>query len=109
MIFAFSTDDKTLMAFPNESEAISYCEGIDIEEGGWIFFDGNGNPLDAVFTTPNKHGSFSVISGTYVLRPSASSINHLLSLLEEVAAVEGMTQFNSVAEIRRTLTLQRSS
>jgi hypothetical protein len=109
MIFAFATDDKTLMVFPNESEAVAYCEGVDVEEGNWIFFDGEGKPLDAVFTTPNKHGSFSVVSGVYILRPSVKvPVESLLDQLDEVAAVEGKSPLNSVAEIKKLLT-QRSS
>jgi hypothetical protein len=109
MIFAFATDDKTLMVFPNGSEAIAYCEGVDVEEGNWLFFDGEGNPLDAVFTTPNKHGSFSVVSGVYILQPSAEvSVKSLLDQLGEVAAVEGKPPLNSVAEIKKLLTLRSS-
>ncbi len=37
MIFAFDTDDKGLMVFSSEEEAISYCKGIDVGEGGWEF------------------------------------------------------------------------
>ena len=58
MIFALAIDDRTLMVFPDEAQAVAYCEGIDVEEGNWLFFNDNGKPLDAVFTTPNKHGSF---------------------------------------------------
>lgn len=73
------------------------------------FFDGEGRSLDAVFTTPNKDGLFSVVSGVYVLRPSAKvSMRSLLNQLGEVAAVEGKPPFNSVAEIRRLLTLRAS-
>ncbi|MFN9707660.1 MAG: hypothetical protein ACK53K_04400 [Burkholderiales bacterium] len=39
MIFALSTDDKTLMVFASETEATAYAEGIDVEDGGWLFFD----------------------------------------------------------------------
>jgi hypothetical protein len=31
MIFALSTDDKTLMIFVSEAEATAYVEGIDVE------------------------------------------------------------------------------
>jgi hypothetical protein len=38
MIFAFATDDRTLLAFQSESEAIAYAEGVDVEDGVWLFF-----------------------------------------------------------------------
>ena len=38
MIFAFDTDDRSLMVFSSEAEAIAYCEGVDVEEGGWSLF-----------------------------------------------------------------------
>lgn len=106
MIFAFATDEKTLMVFPSESEAIAYCEGVDVEEGNWFFFDSDGKPLDAVFTAPNKQGSFSMVSGFYILRPSAKvSVKSLLDQLGEVAAVEGKPPLNSLTVIKRLLTL----
>lgn len=50
MIFAFATDEKTLMVFPNERDAISYCEGWDVLEGIWLFFAADGSPMEA-----NRH------------------------------------------------------
>lgn len=55
MIFAYATDGRALMVFPDETQAIAYCEGIDVEEGNWQFFNDNGKPLEAVFITPNKY------------------------------------------------------
>ena len=109
MIFAFATDDRTLMVFPDESKAIAYCEGIDVEEGNWLFFNDDGNQLDVEFTTPNIHGSFSVVSGVYSLRPSAKvPTKSLLEVLEDVGNVEGEPPLNTVAEIKKLLTLRSS-
>lgn len=104
MIFAFATDDRTLRLFPTELEAVAYCEGIDVEEGVWRFFDAEGKALEAVFTKPNSRGSFSIVSGIYSLRPSSDTTLSLLETLPEVVAVEGKPPFNSVAEIARLLT-----
>jgi hypothetical protein len=105
MIFAFATDDKTLLVFPSESEAVAYCEGVDVEEGLWCFFDANGEPLEAVFTKPNSRGSFTVVSGIYSLRPSSPvPAQSLLEKLPEVATVEGKPPLNTVGEIKRLLT-----
>ena len=105
MIFALTTDDRTLLVLATDAEAIACAEGIDVEDGNWLFFDADGKPLEAVFTTPNKRGSFWVESGVYVLRPSESaSMKSLLDELEDVSAVEGEPPLNTVAEIKKLLT-----
>jgi len=38
MIFDYITDDHSLEVFPNMETAISKAEGIDVEEGLWLFF-----------------------------------------------------------------------
>jgi hypothetical protein len=101
MIFAFATDDCGLMAFATEPDAISYCEGIDVENGEWSFFAHDGSPLEAHFTTPNRKGSFTGASGTYVLRPNASGPS-LCSLLSNVSYVEG-EGLRTVAEVEAVL------
>ena len=110
MIFALTTDDRTLLVFATEAEAIACAEGIDVEDGNWLFFDADGKPLEAVFTTPNKHGSFWVESGVYVLRLAASAFRKtLLDELDDVSAVEGEPPLNTVAEIKKLLTLRSTS
>ena len=71
MIFALATDDKTLMVFPEDADAIAYCEGVDVEDGNWLFFDSTGKPLVAEFLKPNVRDSLGVQSGKYVLRPGS--------------------------------------
>jgi hypothetical protein len=68
-IFAFATDDKGLEVFLSKEEAIAYCEGIDVENGEWLFWDEYGASLEAKFSIPNKKGRFSVVSGKYDLVP----------------------------------------
>lgn len=101
MIFALSTDDKTLMVFASEAEATAYAEGIDVEDGVWLFFDDCGFPLAATFSAPNKRGSFSVVSGTYHLHPGQGQ--SLSALLPEVASVEGVAPLNTVAGVMELL------
>ncbi|MDP5239425.1 hypothetical protein Q9Q94_07775 [Uliginosibacterium sp. 31-16] len=95
MIFALSTDDKSLMVFASEVEATAYSEGIDVEDGVWLFFDDYDFPLAATFTTPNKCGSFSVTSGTYHLQPGQGQ--NLSEYLPQIASVEGLAPLNTVA------------
>jgi hypothetical protein len=103
MIFAFATDDRTLHVFPDEPHAIAHAEGIDVEDGVWLFFAEDGEPLEPVFITPNEKTRFTVCSGTYRLqRNSSPELSGLVELLPKVAAVEG--EVTSVEEVRRLLT-----
>lgn len=42
MIFALATDYRSLFVFASVVEAVAHCEGIDVEDGGWAFWDGAG-------------------------------------------------------------------
>lgn len=105
MIFALSTDDRVLHMFPTEDAAVSYAEGIDVEDGVWLFFNATGNPLEPVFSSPNERGRFSVLSGKYSLVPTLSSNKEgLLELLPEVSGVEGVPPLDDVEAVRKLLT-----
>lgn len=105
MIFAFATDEKTLMVFPTERDAISFCEGWDVSEGGWLFFAADGSPMEAVFSEPASKSGWVISHGRYSLRPIATSEKtQLLALLPQVAAVEGEAPLNTVAAIEGLLT-----
>lgn len=109
MIFAFATDERTLMIFPNESDAVSYCEGWDVSEGGWLFFAADGSPMEAVFSEPTSKNGWVISHGFYSLRISADSEKtQLLALLPQVAAVEGEAPFNTVTAIEGLLTSRLS-
>lgn len=105
MIFAFATEERTLMIFPNESDAVSYCEGWDVSEGGWLFFTADGSPMEAVFSEPASKNGWVITHGFYSLRINAESEKtQLLALLPHVAAVEGEAPLNTVAAIEGLLT-----
>lgn len=105
MIFAFATDDKSLMVFPNERDAISYCEGWDVSEGGWLFFAADGSPMEAVFSKPASKSGWVVSHGCYSLCPIAATEKaQLLALLPRVVVVEGKAPLNTVAAIEELLT-----
>lgn len=105
MIFVFAQDDHGLQVFQSEEAAISYCEGIDVEDGNYLFWDSAGQSLEVVFTRPNEHGRFTIRSGTYYLRP-ASDGNHLANILADVSYVEPTEHFRSVDAIKRHLESQ---
>lgn len=103
MIFAFSTDDRALRAFATEAEATAHAEGIDVENGVWLFFDRTGAALEAAFTHPNERSKLSIRSGKYHLRPAASpDVESLNQILPRVVSVEG--EFASVDSVRHFLT-----
>ncbi len=104
-IFAFSTDDRGLKVFPSKEEAIGYCEGIDIENGEWIFWDEFGTSMEAKFSTPNQKGKFTVVSGQYDLVPFPEGLE-LIEFLSNVGYVEGSDMFRDVNEVRQHLTRQ---
>ncbi len=103
MFFAFSADDRTLHAFATEAEATAYAEGIDVEDGVWLFFDQRGAALEAVFTRPNERGKLIIRSGTYHLRPAASAQTETLNqVLPRVTSFEG--ELASLESVRQFLT-----
>lgn len=80
---------------------MAHAEGIDVENGVWLFFDDCGFPLVPTFTTPNKRGSFSVASGIYQLQTSQGQ--SLCELLPQVGSIEGMAPLNTVAGVMERL------
>ena len=103
MIFVLATDDWGLEVFPTKEEAIAACEGIDVEEGNYLFWDNDGSSLEARFSTPNKHGSFTVVSGVYDLLPEDNG-DPLVSVLSKAKYLEANSWFSSVEAVRRHLT-----
>ena len=104
MIFALATDDHGLMIFATEADAVAYCEGIDVAEGGWEFFAADGAPLEAHFSQPASRGAVFVTSGEYTLRAAGDTRPSLSERLNAVTYVEGMPGVVSVADVERLLT-----
>jgi hypothetical protein len=104
MIFALETNTQALDVFPDETAAISCCEGIDVEDGIWIFWDDGGIALFAEFVEPNKRKGLWVTNGTYhlVQNPEMAQ-TPLLEALEHIAAVEGQPPFNTITSIKQYL------
>lgn len=106
MVFALATDDHGLLVFATEAAAIAYCEGIDVEDGGWLFFANDGSPLEPNFSKPSQRGTFVVISGEYTLRPAKpSAYPPLRDRLHEVTSVQGIPGVSSVRDVERLLTI----
>lgn len=104
LIFALATDEETLMVFDNEESAVAYCEGIDVEEGGWQFWDEEGVSLTAEFLTPNYRSARTVGNGTYRLLAD-SRLPSLASVLVLVSRLEPNPYFATLAEVGSRVTL----
>ncbi|WP_313914051.1 hypothetical protein [Tahibacter sp.] len=99
MIFVLATDDRSLHVFADADQAISYCEGIDVEDGVWEFWGPTGEALEAVFSTPNCRSDGWVSSGVYSLQSSLGR-PHLLVALERIGHLETNPHFACLAAVR---------
>ncbi len=105
MIFALATDECTLFAFESETVAVANCEGLDVEAADWLFWDDQGNPLEAVFSVPNNRGFFVVENGIYSL--ALADENHHARLCEAVEEVRNFAlspPLNSAASVLAYIT-----
>lgn len=102
MIFALATDENTVFVFAAATDAIAYCEGIDVEDGGWRFWDMAGNPLAAEFLTANLRGGATVGSGSYRLVP-VSGRSTLGECLSSIGQIGDNSRFPDISAVRRHL------
>jgi len=105
MMFALATNHGGLMTFPGMREAEAHCNGIDVEDGVWLFFADDGSPLEARFERPNRRGAFTV-SGTYKLQRALSG-RWLQERLDQVKSVQGGA-VTTVDELVELLKVNRS-
>nr|WP_298123141.1 hypothetical protein [uncultured Pseudoxanthomonas sp.] len=102
MIFAAATDENTLFVFASIAEVIAHCEGIDVEDGGWIFWDDVGNALSAEFLTPNHRSRFAVGGGTY--RPAhATDKPKLTESIAAIRHIDGNPHFATLSAVQEHL------
>lgn len=104
-VFALATTTGGLLAFPSAGDAEAHCGGLDVEDGGWLFFADDGSPLAARFERPNRRGAFTV-SGIYTLHRALSG-RWLQEHLPRVKAVQGCG-VTDVAELEEILKINRS-
>jgi hypothetical protein len=101
MIFAVETEERTLMAFPTEADAVATCEGLEVEAAVWLFWNDRGEPLEPNFSVPNKRGLFSSRNGIYSLIPAAPDHHAILDeALDEILNFEGPPPFSSAEAVR---------
>ena len=103
MVFALSTDDRTLHVFTDAETAVRHAEGVDVEDGVWLFFSEDGVQLEPVFTRANRRGQIAVASGRYTLHPGAASSANLLDHLGDISCIDGPPELSTVEAIRARL------
>jgi hypothetical protein len=108
MVFVLLTDEQTLMVYPTEAAAISACEGIDVEDGEYRFFNAAGHPLLPVFDEPNSRTRLLVRSGRYHLRLAEDARDDLLSLLPSIPRIEPSTALKSADDVERFVKARRA-
>ena len=113
MIFVFA-DDQTLAILDNIDDVQRECEGIDVEENVYQFFDENGLRLEPEFIEENKKGTIIgslgwVESGIFDLKKSHDfNTSTILEALEKTVVLEANKYFDSLDEINEFLTNQGS-
>ena len=104
MIYVFANDDRGLSVHATEREAVAACEGIDVEDGNYLFFSSDGRPLQPKLIRPNRRGASLVTSGKYVLEPLGQTASPgLREVLSRVTYVEGCGM-NSIDMVKAQLT-----
>jgi len=102
MVFVIA-EDNTLSVCEDMESMQGEFEGIDVEDGVYMFFDEKGAALKAEFTVPNQRGRFWVLSGTYTLVPDPENKTSLEDLLTKPQVLERNRYFESIEDIKKFL------
>ena len=98
MLFALATDENALGVFASSADATAQCEGVDVEDGGWQFWDETGTALVAQFFSPNRRGTFLVENGDFVLMPAPDQPS-LALVLPSIHHLEPNPSFPNLASV----------
>ena len=103
-VIAVNISLNFIEVFDTSEEAIKRCSGIEIAEGDWLFFAGDGAPLAAVFSqepyVDSKRNVYG--NGTYAL--AAGSGVNLLDWLFDFCKRTGDFRFGTLLEFERLFT-----
>jgi hypothetical protein len=72
-VFVFDTTMQSVQTYATLEEAIGQTPGLDVAEGGVLFFAANGSPLVPVFSEPARmnHDTNTYTNGVYSLTPGS--------------------------------------
>lgn len=99
MYFALSTDDLMLHVFTSIDELTGHCEGVDVEDDGWKFWNEAGVALAPRFTEPVCRSPFVVGGGRYILEVDESG-NRLATELHRAEGLNTNCFFESLGDVR---------
>jgi hypothetical protein len=108
MIFVFD-EDNTMMILGDIEEVRKECEGIDVEEGVFLFFNENGYILNSKIISPTKRqkilGKIELIeSAKYELCPVGNpNFQNILKQVNNVIGLKTNKHFSSLDEIKQFL------
>jgi hypothetical protein len=81
-----------------------------VEAAVWLFWNGEGEPLEPHFLKPNKRGLFTATNGAYALRAAAPDHHAALEeALDEILCFEAPTPYNSAAGIRAYISARQAA
>jgi hypothetical protein len=100
MHFALSTDDLMLHIFASIDELTGYCEGVDVEDDGWQFWNEAGVALTPRFTEPVDRSAFVVGGGKNILEVNESG-SRLATELHRAEGLNANVFFESLGDVRK--------
>jgi hypothetical protein len=108
VILAFA-DDGTVRVHAELEDVQRHCEGIDVEDGVYVFYDEAGGWLRPRFLEPNTRGRFSVGSGRFVLEPAPApqDVIPIEIALARVSALDPNPWFADLDAVRAHVAARR--
>jgi len=112
MIIVF-TDDQTVSVFPDVASVQVECEGIDVEEGIYRFFDELGRSLVPRWITPMQKNSWlfgieSVGGGLFELVLDPEDHSAFETSLAKTVAIEPNRLFATVSDLANYVAANRA-
>jgi hypothetical protein len=88
MVFALDRDNGEVLVLPSPLDAPIHCKPIDVKDGFWLFFAGEGSPLEPLFESPEAGVDAIDVPGEFALDRAMSGL-WLQERLDQVARVSG--------------------
>jgi len=96
MLFAYETERRVLRTFADQDAANLRCDGFDVREGRWLFFDEDGCALEPTFSDSSIEYGVVIAYGRMRLEPAEGRAG-LRELLPQIADLSG--PFRDIAEL----------
>ena len=87
--------------FDTLEEAVKRCPGLEIAEGDWLFFSGDGSPLEAVFSRDAYVDTERLVYGNGVYTLSAGTGLNFQDWLFEFCKTTGDFRFGTLEGLQQ--------